>query len=165
MSNRVEYFIARRTGAEGRSSMERVAVVAVALSLSVMIMTLAVIFGFKRDIHSKLTTLSGEMVITSHYGPSSSFIEPILRGDVLPSFIKEVAAGEGYNPYRIAPYALCSAILRAPDGVDGVVLKGIDSLYNIEVLERSIVAGDMLDLTSNAAVARASRSALISQKM
>ncbi len=155
----VEYFIAKRTGSQSRSSMERVSAIAVALSVAVMILTLAVIFGFKREIEQKLTTLTGDMLITSHYGASPSLVEPILRSDALQNLLFEVAEGDGIFPYRVAPYALRSATLRATNSVDGVVLKGVDSLYNLEPLRNAIVDGEMLDFS------RSSRNALISQSM
>ncbi len=145
--------------------MERIATIAVALSVSVMILTLAVIFGFKGEIYSKLTTLSGEMVITSQYGPSTSFVEPIKRSDDALRLISDIGHSEGIYPYRVAPYALRSATLRATNGVDGVLLKGVDSLYNWGAIGASLIDGEMLDLNSESARTRASRNALISKSL
>ena len=65
-------FIARRTlhpaPGERPGVMERIAVVSVALSVAVMIVALAVVLGFKREVGERLSGLSGHVLLTDVRG-------------------------------------------------------------------------------------------------
>ncbi len=154
MFNEVELFIARRMGVtsatskEGaeqleRSVMQRVATVAVALSLIVMIITLAVIFGFKREVHRKLTALSGEVVVTTTRGTTPSADRHLVLSESVFDIAERAAAAAGCRVLRVTPYATLSAVAQGVSGVDGVVLKGVDSTYDMTLFEEGLIEGEL----------------------
>ena len=64
----LEYLIARRTAIEDRASrssvMMRIALFAVAMGVAVMILTLAVIAGFRNEIRGGLSAYAGDVQLT-----------------------------------------------------------------------------------------------------
>ncbi|MFR9620624.1 MAG: FtsX-like permease family protein [Rikenellaceae bacterium] len=147
--NSTELFVARRMAmvADGsaarRTVVQRVATVAVALSLAVMIITLAVIFGFKREVHHKLTALSGSVVVATSRGVSTSPSDRLLGDEVVESLIGEAAEAVGARVENIATVAWRTAVVRGAELVDGVVLKGVDDSYDMRLFADGLVAGEL----------------------
>ncbi len=117
--------------------MMRVATIAVGLGIVVMIITLAVIGGFKTEINNKLSGLSGHIVVTSPRGIEPSAEVYISQSNELDTIIEQV------EPTRKSPYILRSAVIRGKEYLDGVVVKGVDSLYNAPFFERFLVEGEL----------------------
>ncbi len=153
----LEYFIAQRGAKEAKnqepSVMMRVATVAVSLGIVVMIITLAVIGGFKSQINSKLSGLSGHVVVTNTRGVQSSL--PIAHSRALGEIVGDVGA------VRESAYIMRGAIARAGDVIDGVVVKGVDSHYNAPFFEEYLVEGHLPEFGSS----EARREVLISSEL
>ncbi len=139
MAKWVEYFIAARTSHSDASSGEasehhfsegamisRVATIAVALSVAVMLLSLAVIFGFQREVYLRLTAESGDVVVASSRGVTSLVSLPIERSDEVESIVCNVASRYGVATTRVDAYAVRGVILSSDEGVEGVVLKGVE---------------------------------------
>ncbi len=147
MAKWVEYFIAQRISqgstadcGEGDAHlvegamMARVARFAVAISVAVMILSLAVIFGFKSEIRSRLTALSGDVIVTS-----AVEFEPIVRSDEVERIVRESAT----KIVRVSSYVSKGVILRGAEGVEGVILKGVDADTPMEIFERGLIEGEI----------------------
>ncbi|WP_303272698.1 ABC transporter permease [uncultured Alistipes sp.] len=134
------FFIARRLASSSSGNkpgvMERIAVVSVALSVAVMLLSLAVIVGFKREVVRNLTGLASHAVVTDIRGVSAPDSEPVRRTAALEELLRSV---EGFA--SMAPYAARSGIVRTPDAVQGVLLKGVDTTYDWAFLGRCLRAG------------------------
>ncbi len=131
----LDFFISSRMGSDRKSIMTRVATIAVAVGIVVMIITIAVIAGFKSQISQKMSALSGHIVVTDVVGVNPASRIPITQSDELEQIIDQCGAT------RRSSYILRGAIAKAGSGIEGVVVKGVDSLYNKELFERSIVEG------------------------
>ncbi|MFR9602934.1 MAG: FtsX-like permease family protein [Rikenellaceae bacterium] len=156
----LEYFIARRSERESKSQepsiMMRVATVAVALGVVVMIITIAVIGGFKSQINAKLSGLSGHVVVTHTRGVQPSqglYIEDS------PSLDQIICDEPSLT--RQSSYILRGAIARAGGVIEGVVVKGVDSLYNTPFFERHITSGELPQFGTG----RSRREVLISKSL
>ncbi len=150
MFREVELFIARRIGApsEGaqiarRSTTQRIAAVAIAISLVVMIITLAVIFGFKREVHNKITALSGDVVVASSMGVEPSAESYILATPQVVEIAQQAAYQSDCLVDGVAPYAVISAVVSSGVVVDGVVLKGVDSTYDMALFKSGLLSGEI----------------------
>ena len=136
----LEFFIARRLAAGGsrRALTVRVAECSVALSLAVMILALAVIMGFKREITRRLAGFAGHVRITDVRGlggPSSDPVRCTPELDALVRACDGVAA--------VHPYAVREGIVRTDDAVQGVLLKGVGPDYDWSFFEEFLVAGHL----------------------
>ncbi len=136
----LEYFIARRSEQERHhqepSVMMRVATVAVALGIVVMIITIAVIGGFKSQINTKLSGLSGHIVLSHTRGVDTSGGRYITMDESLESLLEE----EGLTRY--SSFITRGAIARGGELIEGVMVKGVDSLYNREFFQSYITQGE-----------------------
>ena len=134
------FFIARRTARSAPGNrpgvMERIAVGAVAVSVAVMVVTLAVVMGFKREVAYRLSGLSAHAVVTDVRSVGTVAAHPVLRTERLEELIASVP---GF--VAAAPYALCGGVVRTDDAVEEALLKGVGPEYDLAFFGESLVAG------------------------
>lgn len=124
------FFIARRYMVKQKGGFSsfiiRLAIVATALSVSVMILAIAFITGFKYAVREKLFTFLGNVHIET-YNPNHSeslSLNPIKYDAALVDAIKKYP-----HVNRIYPFAQRPAILQAHGQMEGLFLKGVDKDY------------------------------------
>jgi lipoprotein-releasing system permease protein len=123
----------------------RIAIVGIMLGLGVMILSLAVIKGFKHEIREKVRGFAGDIQIVkadlNNSYENSAFVDTM---DVVKSMrgVKQVA--------EIAPFATKPAIIKANDEIEGVVMKGVDSTYHWDYIKKALVSGSVIDFTNPA---------------
>lgn len=141
---RIEYLIARRIGRSSDGGvMVTIATIAVALSVAVMVITLSIILGFRSQIYDRFTALSGDMIVAPVSGVNPSTVVSITRGERVGDVVDEVFDRSGVVVRRVTPYAYRSAVLRSAEGVEGVVLKGVDGLYDLSTVRGGLVKGEL----------------------
>ena len=143
----LEYFLAKRIASvsSGRRNnvMVRVATLSVAIGVAVMIVSLAVIFGFKREITAQLSGFGAHVQIASLDGNASSYeTEPVSRDQPFADYLRGIPRFESFNPYAVK-----GGILRGEEAMQGIVLKGVDSTYDWTPMRRSLVAGRLPDVS------------------
>ena len=121
--------------------MERVATIATAISLAVIIVTLSVVAGFKQNIDELLTGASADIVVTApeSRGVVSSAVLP--KGEQIERLFQHDMV-DNYSSYLAK-----LAVVKSDDNIVGVMLKGVDSLYNMKFFEKHLIEGDMPRLT------------------
>lgn len=145
--NNIEYLLARRTAQQDGSSrsavMMRIATISVALALTVMIVTLAVFNGFRREIYADLRGFGADIAIMEVSG---------LKGDAEPIeyealFAERVAQIDGVR--SIAPYIAIGCMARCGEQTLGLQLKGIDAAYDTAWWQSRVVEGTLPDITAS----------------
>ena len=138
---RVEFYIACRLSSrkEGARAgiMERVATIATAVSLMVIIITLGVVFGFKRELNSFLSSAIADVVVTA---PQSQGLVSAVGLERTPSL---EAILDDEDVVRCTPYRAKEGVILSNDNITGVVLKGIDSLYDLRFFEEHLMEGTL----------------------
>ena len=136
------YFLARRMAVpvhgHKKNVMVRIATLSVVVGMAVMIVALGVIFGFKRQITSKLTGFGAHVQLVHLDGNSSYETVPISIGQPVVQRIAELDDVSG-----IYPYAIKAGILRGDEAMQGVVLKGVGPDYDWSFFERYRVEGEL----------------------
>ena len=139
----LEYLIARRTASsdsESRTSvMSRIATVTVALAMAAMILTLAVVQGFRRQIYADLSGFGADIRIVDVATLSGTDKQIPLSRDMLQS----VAAIDGVA--WAAPYVVAEGMAKCGDNVVGLQLKGVGPTYNTEWWQSRLVEGSLPD--------------------
>lgn len=139
----LEYLIARRTASsdsESRTSvMSRIATVTVALAMAAMILTLAVVQGFRRQIYADLSGFGADIRIVDVATLSGTDKLIPLSRDMLQS----VAATDGVA--WVAPYVVAEGMAKCGDNVVGLQLKGVGPTYNTEWWQSRLVEGSLPD--------------------
>lgn len=166
---RLEYFIARRVATSGQQSFSRliirIAVIAVALSMTVMVAATALIAGFKNEISSKIFGFWGHIHITdASINRSLLDTRPIkVRSDIYTALdtvgrIRYTERGQwlGQTVERqrqtrggvrhVQRFALKPGIIKAKEEIEGIILKGVGRDFDWEFMQRYIVAGAPLEL-------------------
>lgn len=137
---RLEYFIARRTArpvdGRRRGVMVRIAELSVALGVAAMILALAVVMGFKREITRRMTGFMAHIEVTDVRGTQAATPVAVVRDGALESAIRTT---DGVS--ACWPYAVREGVVKCPDGVQGVVLKGVDPTYDWTFFEEALVEG------------------------
>jgi lipoprotein-releasing system permease protein len=139
----LEYLIARRTASsdsESRTSvMSRIATVTVALAMAAMILTLAVVQGFRRQIYADLSGFGADVRIVDVATLSGTDKLIPLSRDML----QRVAAIDGVA--WVAPYVVAEGMAKCGDNVVGLQLKGVGPTYNTEWWQSRLVEGALPD--------------------
>lgn len=104
---KVESFIAGRLRFEGR-----VAIIAIAISFFVIILAVAISAGFRKEIHSAVTQISGDVIISE---------DPLVLTDV---DMDKLRAVEGVADVRVCIYE--AGMVKKADEIRGVIFKGSD---------------------------------------
>ena len=114
-----------------------IAVTSISLGLVVMILTLAIVRGFKREVSEKVAGFGSHIIITNHDTNSSYEMQPIdKKQDFYPS-LKDV---EGIKNIQI--FATKAGIVKTKKEIQGVVLKGISSDFDWSFFKKYLIAGN-----------------------
>lgn len=103
-----------------------------------MIISLSVIFGFKREIAAKLSGFGSHVQIVNLDGNVSYETVPISKNQPFLSQIRSVRNFSGMHPY-----AVTIGVPRAERAMQGVVLKGVDSTYDWSFFRQNLVEGEL----------------------
>lgn len=147
MKNRVDFFIAKRISSakERRRDgvMSRVATASIAICIGVMLIATFIVRGFQDTISVKITGLLSHIDIVNFENRYSEEPKPIDKNLAYLGAVKEKEYVK-----NVFPYAIKAGVLKSQDDVKGVVLRGLDSLYNTSFLEPFLVEGTLPDFAS-----------------
>lgn len=129
--------LSSRKGGARAGVMERVAVVATAVSLAVIVVTLAVVVGFKRDLGHLLSGAVADVVITSPHSRGTLSAEGIERSEALEALF----ADERIDHYAV--YTAKEGVIKSDDNIVGVILKGVEQGYDLRLYADHIVEGEL----------------------
>ena len=120
----------------------RIAIVGIMLGLSVMILTVAIIKGFKHEITSKVRGFGGDISVYK-YDLNNSFENSPINIDS--AFIKRIKTKKFID--HMMPFATKPGIIKANNEIEGVVLKGVDKSYDPAFFKENMVSGKVTDFT------------------
>ncbi|MDP9079156.1 MAG: ABC transporter permease [Bacteroidota bacterium] len=140
------YFIANRITFKSKRTFSklivRIAIIGIALGLAVMILSLAVVRGFKNEIRQKIRGFSGDMQVVK-YDLNNSYENSPFTTDG--NFVKR--AHQNSNITTIVPFATKPGIIKAHNEIEGVILKGVDKAYGWTFLKNNIVTGTTINFS------------------
>lgn len=114
----------------------RIALVGIAVGLAVMLVSIAVVIGFKHQVESNVVGLSSHIQLTSYQTGFSYEMAPIERPDSLPLWLGEVP-----NVRHIQRFTTKPGIIKLSDNVQTVVFKGVADDFDWDFLSERIVEG------------------------
>ena len=177
-------FIARKFiqggGEEGRVSrpVVKISIVSIALGIFVMILTLSIVTGFKRQVRDKVIGF-GSHVQIMRAGTGNIFeSEPLFYDTNMVRVLKEVSGVHHVAPVVYLPGVFQSkgdsVIFSLPDGRDtlrlqqeikGVMLKGVHEQLDLAFFEKNIVEGRLLSFADSSSVYELMVSRKVAQQM
>jgi lipoprotein-releasing system permease protein len=139
----LEYFIAKRliVSKSYKSSVSspiiKIAILAIALSIFMMIISVATGVGLQQKIREKIAAFNGH-VIVSNFDDNQSQVtaEPIDAKSLSISQLKK-------NSFitHVQPVITKGALIRTKTDVEGIIFKGVDASYQWKNIEDFLVAG------------------------
>jgi lipoprotein-releasing system permease protein len=135
-------YIARRIYGqkEGRKAVStpaiRIATIGVAIGLAVMIVTVAVVMGFKSTISNKLAGFGSHVQVQNVLSSSSFDSYPVAIGD---SLLHVLSGIEGVK--TAARYTLTQGILKTDSDFLGVMFKGVDEQFDSTFILKNMKEG------------------------
>ena len=141
----ISFFIAKRlfSTKENNNNYTRpiisIAVLAISLSVSLMMISLIILKGFKNEIYNKVTGFGSHIKITKLTDNQSFENYPINFDDQLYSQILNNA-----NVTNIQTVATKAGIIKNNEEILGVVLKGVGNDYDHSFLKSNLIEGNTL---------------------
>ena len=116
----------------------RIALGGIALGLAVMILSLAIVVGFKNEVGRKVMGFGSHIQITSLTNNRTYDLPPISFSDTLINAIKAVP-----NVSYTQITATKPAIIKTKTDFQGIVLKGVDENYNWDFFKEYLKEGEL----------------------
>ncbi len=142
----IEYFIAKRIAIKSERTFSklivRIAIAGVMLSLAVMILSVAIIKGFKTEIKDKVRGFIGDIQIYRFDLNGSFEKSPFVPNDTTINNLKNNVNLKSYYPFATKP-----AIISANGEVEGLNFKGIDVQYDWDFIKKHLVSGSIINFS------------------
>src|SRR6056297_3196362 len=110
-----------------------------------MILSVAIVTGFKSEIRDKITGFGSHIKILNYDTNTSLETVPINKNI---NFYPSIDTVEGIN--HIQPYAIKGGILKTQENFQGGVLKGVDENFKWDFFKKNIVDGEIFQITDTA---------------
>ena len=143
-----EYFIARRIAIKSERTFSklivRIAISGVMLSLAVMMLSIAIIKGFKTEIQEKVRGYVGDVRIFKLDLNNSFELSPFVPAPKTVADLKNNKDIEYYQSYATKP-----GIISANREVEGINFKGVDRNFNWDYIKGHLVSGRVIDFADS----------------
>lgn len=147
---KVELFIANKLffDKSNRSSLThsiiKIAVAAIALGITVMIIAIAVVTGFQQQIREKVIGFGSHISIVN-LDPNISYeLKPVNKNQ---NFYPSISQEEGIKHIQV--FAIKAGIIKTKTDLQGVVFKGIDADYDWSFFEKNLVEGKKIIISDD----------------
>ena len=142
-------WISRRIAFDSKKSFSvfifRIAALAVALSVSVMIITMSVMNGFQKEVSQKVFNFWGHIDITNFDSGLRFDVEatPVNRNNDFLSMLDSLPEVK-----HVQAYANKAGIIKANNEIEGIILKGMDYDFNPEFMADYLIDGSSMLIDS-----------------
>lgn len=160
-------FIARRiyrsSGKSGRKATNpaiRIAMAGIAIGLAVMIVSVAVVVGFKNQVRDKVVGLASEVIITSLDDAQLYMTQPVAASDSLLDALTNKEGVEHAQRFTTKP-----GMIMTDDNFQGMILKGVGQEYDMDYLRNHLLEGEIPQFADSASTGKVIISKSISDKL
>lgn len=147
------YFIARRIAIKSKRTFSklivRIAIAGVMLSLAVMMLSVAIIKGFKTEIQQKVRGYVGDIRIFKLDTNNSFELAPFVPSEQTIETLKNNPDIDYFQSYATKP-----GIISANDEVEGINFKGVEKGFNWSYIEKHLVSGRVINFADSAQAMR-----------
>ncbi len=142
-----ELFIARHILRSDRNNRQisrpivKIAVSGIALGLAVMILTVAIVKGFQREIREKIIGFSAHIQITNYDNNTSQEPAPINKNQ---DFLLPLTKLKGVRHVQV--YAVKTGLIKTKTDNEGVLLKGVGSDFDWTFVKKNLQDGKIFSV-------------------
>ena len=139
----LEYFIAKRliVSKSYKSSVSspiiKIAILAIALSILMMVMSVATGVGLQQKIREKISAFNGHVIVSNFDDNQSQVTAEPIDTKLLP--ISQLKKNSFIT--HVQPVITKGALIRTETDVEGIIFKGVDASYRWKNLKEFLVAG------------------------
>jgi lipoprotein-releasing system permease protein len=140
----IEKFIADKISRSGKDKdsiskpIVKIGIIGIVLGVAVMLLTLSVVIGFKKEITNKITGLTMDLAISNININPSNEPEPILINSDTLNLLKKIPLIR-----HIQVSAFKNGILKTNTENEGIIVKGIDKTYDFTFLKQHLLDGSV----------------------
>lgn len=159
-------FIAKRIyrsnegGKEVSKPAIRIAMSGIAIGLAVMLVSVAVVIGFKHEVRDKVVGLGADLVITNFDAQKSYETIPVEASDSLLMELRSIVGIKHVQRYSTKP----GMVMTGEDFL-GMVLKGVSDEYDWTFLQKHLLEGEIPVFTDTISTNRVLLSKTIANKL
>jgi lipoprotein-releasing system permease protein len=142
-----EYFIAKRVFSQNEkrkgisNKIVSIAVASISLGLAVMIISVAVLLGFKNEIRNKVVGFGSHLQVVNFDSNLSFETNPVTIDSQLIGQLLNIP-----HVSHLQQFATKPGIVKTEDAIHGIVFKGIGSNYDLTFLENNIIEGALPEI-------------------
>ncbi len=122
----------------------RIALAGIALGLAVMIVSVAVVTGFKNEIRQKVIGFGSHIQIINFDSNNSYETRPISKNQPFLSKLKEIEGVKWVEAYATKP-----GMIKTDEYTQGIVFKGVDAKYNWDFFKDKLVEGRLPEVNDS----------------
>lgn len=119
----------------------RIAIGGIAVGICVMIIAIAIVTGFQKEIRAKVIGFGAHIQINKYDNNHSFESSPISNKE---SYLNEIKKVPGVVHWQ--SIATKAGIVKSGDAIEGVVFKGLDKDYQFGFFEKNLIAGKIPSL-------------------
>ena len=138
-------FFARGTSRKFSESIVSFAVFGIAFGLFVMILSVAVVTGFKKEIRNKVIGFGSHIQLVNFDSNSSYETIPVSKNQ---PWLNEIRHMEGIK--HIQSFATKPGIIKTDDEIHGIVIKGVPSDFDWTFFRENLVEGTLFSVSDSA---------------
>ena len=138
----------------------RIAMIGMALGLAVMILSVAIVIGFKKEVRNKVIGFGSHIQVTNLDNNTSYETQPIAVSDALMTQLQTDPTIKHVEAYATKP-----GILKTDSAFQGIVLKGVDEHFDWTFFQKQMKAGEVFKVMPNQTTTDVIISAALSNKM
>lgn len=138
----------------------RIAIAGIALGLAVMIISMAIVTGFQREITDKVVNFGADIIVTEYANLNSLEPIPVAREQ---DFLPALAQMDGIRHVQV--FATKAGIVRTEDEIEGVVVKGVGGDFDWTFFEKHLREGETFRTTDSSRSDHILISSTISRKL
>lgn len=137
-------FFARGTSRKFSESIVSFAVFGIAFGLFVMILSVAIVTGFKKEVRNKVIGFGAHIQIVNFDSNSSYETVPVSKDQL---WLKDIRNMEGIK--HIQSFATKPGIIKTDDEIHGIVLKGVGPDFDWSFFKENLVEGSIFSVSDS----------------
>ncbi len=144
------WFVAKRLFAQGGSSGRAsrlatgIATVGVAIGLAVMLVSVAIVLGFQREVQNKVLGFGAHIKVINYQSLGRQEFSPIVIDDSVTSRLSAIP-----NVASVARFCIKPGMLKTDANFRGIAIQGIGQDYDQTFISSHLVKGEMPQLTDS----------------
>lgn len=144
----------------GTRPIVRIAIAGIALGLAVMIISMAIVTGFQKEITDKVVNFGADIIVTEYSNLNAIEPQPVSKEQ---GFYPSLTDVDGIRHIQV--FATKAGIIKTDEEIEGVVVKGVGGDFDWSFFERHLVQGNVFATTDTSRSKNILISEAISKKM